>query len=64
MTLSVASSPDDFIYAPDSVDDSIIGGSGKNTIYGGTGNDVIDFSGTSDFVSLGGGYNTVNGGSE
>jgi Ca2+-binding RTX toxin-like protein len=52
-----------FINATNSVNDSILGGSGANTLYGGSGSNVISLAGSQDYVSLGNGFNTLSGGS-
>jgi Ca2+-binding RTX toxin-like protein len=51
-----------YINATNSVNDSITGGTGSNSIYGGSGNDVIALFGAQDYVSLGNGFNTLLGG--
>jgi len=50
------------INASNSINDSITGGTGTNTIYGGSGNDVTVLFGSQDYVSLGNGFNTLSGG--
>jgi Ca2+-binding RTX toxin-like protein len=52
-----------YINATNSGNDSIIGGTGANTLVGGAGNNVITLNGTSDQVGLGTGHNTVYGSS-
>ena len=59
----LAAFTDNNIDLHNSANDSIDGGSGSNTIIGGTGNDVITLHGTRDFVELGSGHNTLNGSS-
>ncbi len=51
------------VNAQNSGNDSIVAGSGTNTINGSAGNDVISSSGTQDSVVLGSGFDMINGGS-
>ena len=61
--LVVGASANKDIELANSVSDSLTGGSGYNTVWGGTGNNVITVNGIADTVILGRGFNTVNGGS-
>ncbi len=58
---AVGTFQDNDIDLSNSVNDSLVGGTGKNTLIGGTGNDIFTLHGTNDLVALGSGNSTVNG---